>query len=134
MVIFGRKFQHVRLKTACNEKKFLYWSWKVFKALFLYGRKFISPFLQSAQQRSENIHRKIFQNVYVILLQNLAQVSFRDIQPAIKSVFFCQLPPRRSKTILEYKEPSVISSKFRHLIWQNSENIHDNNKFLSIRS
>ena len=40
----------------------------------------------------------------------------------------------RSWTILEYKVPSVISSKFSYLSWQNNVDLHDDNKILSVRS
>ena len=47
---------------------------------------------------------------------------------------FSQLPPMRSKTRLENKEPAIILSQFRHLIWQNNENLQDSSKFLSVHS
>ena len=40
----------------------------------------------------------------------------------------------KSKSILENKELTVISSKFRHLIQQNNENLPYYIKFLSVRS
>ena len=43
---------------------------------------------------------------------------------------FVFLVPLKSKNILENKELAVISSKFRHLIWQSNEKVHDNSKFL----
>ena len=50
----------------------------------------------------------------------------------IFSIFSSQPLPLRSKTRLENKESTVISSKFGHFIQQNNENIHDNIKFLSV--
>ena len=43
------------------------------------------------------------------------------------SHFLAKLAPLKRKI-------AVISSKFRHLIWQNNENLHDNSKFGSVRS
>ena len=43
--------------------------------------------------------------------------------------FSCIIPPLKSKSILKDKEIAVISSKCRHLIWQNIESHHDKRKF-----
>ena len=43
----------------------------------------------------------------------------------IFDIFVYSLSPLRKKTILEDKEPAVILSKFRHLIWKNNKNLHD---------
>ena len=42
-------------------------------------------------------------------------------------------PPLRSKTRLKTRI-AVISSQFRHLIWQNNEYLYDSIKILSVRS
>ena len=59
----------------------------------------------------------------------MAPIALREIQQFIaKNV---QPSPLRSKNRLENKEASVISSKFRHLIQQNNEILHDNSNSLA---
>ena len=76
--------------------------------------------------------KKIFSFIlYNFKLSLTLCTGYNKWNTGIFCIFPPQLPPLRSKSRLENKDPAVISSQFWHLILQN---LQDRSKFLSIQS
>ena len=97
------------------------------------GIQMLSPFLQSAMQSLEYVVFPFFKNINLLFFSLLG----KDCIIRDTAFIFVKLSSQpllmRTKSILADKGSAVMLFIFRHLIRQNYENMHDNNKFLSVR-